>query len=192
MKKVPCTNIKDTELVSKSLQDADYFSCLYYRYEEKLTRYIRRISNISDEETADILQESFIKIWKNLNEYDTDMALSSWIYRIVHNQTISYWRKLKSYGKDNKISFDEHFTNTEITGIDTSDILETEDKIQHIIRMLPENYQSVLILKYFEEKNYEEISDILRIPEGTVATRLNRAKKAFYKLSKTEHISFFD
>ncbi len=191
MKKVPCTQLKDNELVLKSIQDSDYFSCLYYRYEKQLQRYIQRISSISQEETSDILQESFIKIWKNLNDYDSDIALSSWIYRIVHNQTISHWRKLHSFGKANKVNYEEHFDNVN-TQEPTNNIEENEKNIQEIIHQLPLNYQSVLILRYFENKNYEEISDILKIPEGTVATRLSRAKKSFTILAKTKNISFFD
>jgi len=191
MKKVPCVKLNDNELVLNSIHDPDYFSCLYYRYEKKLQRYIQRISNISDEETSDILQEAFIKIWKNLNDYDSDIALSSWIYRIVHNQTISHWRSLQSFGKANKVSYEDHFATANSPEIDNENY-ENEKKIQEIIHQLPINYQSVLILKYFENKNYEEISDILKIPEGTVATHLNRAKKSFTKLAEIKNISFFD
>ncbi len=191
MKRIPCTDIKEPELVLKSIQDAAYFSCLYYRYEKQLKRYIQRISGLSQEETSDILQESFIKIWKNLNDYDREIALSSWIYRIVHNQTISHWRKLQSFGKSNKVDYESHFADANTQEI-TKDDEQTEKKIQNIIHQLPVNYQSVLILRYFENKNYEEISDILKIPEGTVATRLSRAKKSFTKLAKIKNISFFD
>ncbi len=191
MDRIPCNDIPDKDLVNKSLLDSSYFSCLYHRYEKQLQCYIHRISSISEEETSDILQESFIKIWKNLNDYDSDIALSSWIYRIAHNQTISHWRKLQSFGKANKVSYEEHFASTN-TPETTDQSYENETKIQEIIHQLPLNYQSVLILKYFENKNYEEISDILKIPEGTVATRLNRAKKSFTKLAKINNISFFD
>jgi len=189
--RIPCNDIPDKDLVKKSLLDSFYFSCLYYRYETELQRYIKRISNVSEEEISDILQESFIKIWKNLNDYNNEITLSSWIYRIVHNQTISHWRKLQSFGKANKVSYEAYFS--EATSQETELTNEpNEKKIQKIIHQLPINYQSVLVLRYFENKNYEEISDILKIPEGTVATRLNRAKKFFTKLAKTNNISFFE
>lgn len=188
---IPCKQIKDSDLVLKSIQDSNYFFCLYNRYEKKLKRYIKRISNLPEEEISDILQDSFIKIWKNLNDYDSDIALSSWIYRIVHNQSISHWRKLQSFGKANKISFEEYFINSNVEEMSPQNF-ENEGKIQEIIHQLTINYQSVLILRYFENKDYEEISDILKIPEGTVATRLNRAKKSFSKLAKINNITFFD
>lgn len=191
MKRIPCKDISDKDLIKKSLLDSYYFSCLFYRYEIPLKRYIQRISAVSDEEISDILQESFINIWKNLNDYHEDIALSSWIYRIVHNQTISYWRKSQSFGKANKVSYKEYFVDSKFQET-TNNKDENESKIQQIIHQLPLNYQSVLILRYFENKNYEEISDILKIPEGTVATRLNRAKKSFTKLAKINNVSFFD
>jgi RNA polymerase sigma-70 factor (ECF subfamily) len=191
MKKTPCIEIPDNKLIEKSILDSFYFSCLYYRFENSLKRYIKRISSFSEEEIDDILQESFIKIWKNLHDYNIDIKLSSWIYRIVHNQTISQWRKSKSYGKDQKVPIDETIDTIELID-EKSNIDEIEKETQSVIKKLPLKYQNVLILKYFEDKNYEEISDILEIPEGTVATNLNRAKKAFYKLSKTTNISFFN
>jgi len=191
MGRIPCNEISDTQLIEKSILDSFYFSCLYYRFEASLKRYIKRISSVSEEEIDDILQESFIKIWKNLHDYNKDISLTSWIYRIVHNQTISSWRKSKSFGKDNKVPY-EDFTNI-LTQIDEdTNWIDLEKEIQYIIKQLPLKFQNVLVLKYFEQKNYEEISDILEIPEGTVATNLNRAKKAFYKLSKTTNSSFMN
>ena len=55
---------------------------------------------------------------------------------------------------------------------------------------MPEKYREVLILKFLEEKDYREISDILKKPSGTVATLINRAKKSFYEMAKEENISF--
>ena len=88
-----CKQLSDREIVEKSLADIDYFSCLYDRYESRLFRYIKRIALVNDEQAHDILQEAFIKIWRNLNEFDQSLKLSSWIYRIVHNETVSCWRK---------------------------------------------------------------------------------------------------
>jgi len=75
------------------IEEIDYFACLYDRYEPKLLRYIKKISQADADEASDILQEAFIKMWKNLNNYDDSLKLSSWLYRIVHNETISFCRK---------------------------------------------------------------------------------------------------
>jgi RNA polymerase sigma-70 factor (ECF subfamily) len=174
-----CQDWSDNEIVAKSLQDLNYFSCLYQRYEDELLRYIHRVSGADPDEAQDILQESFIKIWRNLNEFDPGMKLSSWIYRIVHNETVSHIRKKRSYGKDRTI-------DAELCRNILSDESEThsysEEDISRALALLDnlqEKYKEVLILKFLESKSYEEISDILKIPLGTVAIRINRAKKAF-------------
>ncbi len=189
MKKQNCISFSDRELVKLSLKDTSYFECLFHRYESKLLTYIKRISNFSDDEALDILQESFINVWKNLNDFDSDLSFNSWIYRIVHHQTISQWRKATSYGKNKTIDIEDV---TNLTAEASKNHEDRERKMLKILDLLPEKYKTVLILKYFEEKDYAEISDILKIPEGTVATNLNRAKKAFKELSVKHRISFFD
>jgi len=183
-----CDGLSDLEILRKSLEVVDYFSCLYERYEEKLMRYIKRVAFATDEEAADILQESFIKIWKNLNAFDQSLKLSSWIYRIVHNEAISFLRQKRSFGKNQNISWDDtrYADLPDDTLPEEAEALEYRDKLTHrILAQLPEQYKEVLILKFLENMSYEEISDILKIPEGTVAVRINRAKKIFRK--QAEH-----
>lgn len=187
MKKEICTSFSDRELVELSVEQLNYFECLYLRYENSLLRYIHRISNCSEEEAYDILQESFIKIWKNLNDFDPELSFSTWAYRIVYHHTISHWRKSVSFGKNKTVAIEgQPLTSDENYSTDH------DDKVLQIIHLLPEKYQMVLILKYFEDKNYIEISDIMKIPEGTVATYLNRAKKEFLKISQQLKINFFE
>jgi RNA polymerase sigma-70 factor (ECF subfamily) len=185
-----CDQLSDREIVEKLTDEVDYFSCLYDRYEAKLLRYIKRITRASNEEAEDILQEAFLKIWRNINAYDTDLKFSSWIYRIVHNETVSYWRKKSSFGKQRQVNLDENLP-------ELSDETEFDEQhqinhlTQQVLELLPLKYKTILVLKYLEGMDYDEISDILKIPPGTVATRINRAKKAFSKISQEKHISFF-
>ena len=86
----------DEELVKLALQKQEHFVYLINRYQHKLLRYIKRISNFSVEETEDILQEVFIKVYRNLEGFDQSLKFSSWIYRIAHNQTISHFRKSRA------------------------------------------------------------------------------------------------
>ena len=188
-----CKNISDEELVKKSLQNIDYFACIYERYEQKLIRYILRISSFSIEEAEDILQEAFLKAWKNLNEFDGDLKFSSWIYRIVRNTTITEWKKTKSKGRDKKQDIDEELFRNIPSLLNTekeADQKFNNKNIGKILQLMPEKYREVLILKFLEEKNYQEISDILKKPNGTIATLINRAKKSFHETAKQENISF--
>ncbi|NUQ25897.1 MAG: RNA polymerase sigma factor [Saprospiraceae bacterium] len=144
-------------------------------------RYIKNLAPVSHDEAEDILQDSFISIWKHLNEFDNRLNLSSWIYRIVHNQTISALRKRKSFGKDRTVAIEE--ATEVVADIERDAGINKEELIRKVLDQLPLMYKEVLVLKFLENMRYEDISDILKIPEGTVATRINRAKKAFQMYS---------
>lgn len=187
--KVICDELNDQDIVRKALaEEMDYFSCLYERYAARLRRYIRRLTLTSEEEAADILQEAFIRIWTHLHDYDSRFSLSTWLYRIVHNQAISFLRRKKAFGRDQTIPWNETLLPdvADDDGADTAEALQLQDRRTHaVLAQLPLPYQEVLLLKFFENMTYEEISDVLKIPEGTVATRINRAKKVFAEQSKS-------
>lgn len=83
----------DEELAKEASENEDFFYELMNRYETKLIRYILRLAKINQETAEDILQETYIKAYKYINNFDSSLKFSSWIYRIAHNETISYWRK---------------------------------------------------------------------------------------------------
>ena len=185
-------NFSDEKLVEKSLENLDFFEILIARYEKKLQNYIFRISNFSLEDAEEILQNVFLKVWKNLRGFDGDCKFSSWIYRIAHNETISVFRKFRARGEDKKVFFDDEIFDVP----DKKNFWHEIDaefsakKIKKILQNLPEKYREILVLKFFEEKNYDEISDILRIPAGTVATNLHRAKKKFREIAAQKNLKF--
>jgi len=179
----------DEELVSLTLEDQDVFLYLVRRYESKLFRYISRISNVDQDEVEDILQDIFIKVYKNLNGFDNDLKFSSWIYRITHNEVISNYRKYKNKVKINSFDKDIEFAKNIADEFDIEKDLswvEFKDKIFEILNLMDIKYRDVLVLKFLEDKSYHEISDILKKPEGTVGTLINRAKKQFLKILKKE------
>lgn len=171
----------DAEIIDLAKKDADFFGVLMGRYEAPLLRYIRRISSFDRDDAEDILQEAFIKAYRSLNDFDHDSKFSSWMYRIVHNQTIDTARKRKLRSV---VSIDEHDLG-QILRAATDIERETARKqdlaeIDAAIRSLPETYREALILRFLEEKSYEEIMDILRLPKGTVATLISRGKKILH------------
>lgn len=190
--KEKCSQLSDREIVQRSLAELDYFSCLYDRYEQQMMRYIMRIVHVSREEAADILQDAFIKIWRNLNALDPDLKVSSWLYRIVHNEAVSHWRKSISFGKNRQIHIQD--IDYEALADDVPEDFETEISAARLsaelLDQLPLQHKTMLVLRYIEGKHYDEISDILKMPEGTVATRINRAKKALAELAARKNISF--
>lgn len=187
-------NLKtDEELVQLILDNQSYFSFLMERYEKKLLAYILRISNVSYQEAEDILQEVFIKVYQNLNDFDLDLKFSSWIYRITHNQVISNYRKRRSRDKDLAIDIDDAELENFASDLDIIHDLDAKflrDNIFKILDSLDIKYREVLVLKFLEEKNYREISDIIKKPMGTVATLINRAKKAFLIELEKQNLKF--
>lgn len=177
--------------------DIDAFYCIVEKYEEKLLKYILRITNIDVEDAENLLQEVFIKVYKNVNEFNEKLSFLSWIYRVTHNITIDHYRKTKDknnlslYSQDdevwNLIEILEHPVNIE----DEYKKKELVNKIFETLNKLDNKYKEILVLKFIEEKNYTEISDILRIPEWTVATLINRWKKQFKQIAEENNFNFY-
>ena len=174
--------LNDQDLVKMSLENKDYFLALITRYEAPLLRYIKRITGLQQEDAQDVLQEVFIKTYLNLSSYNPRLKFSSWIYRITHNQAMSELRKRHSrpiiYIDPQDLGFIK--SNSDILK-ETNNKLDLE-KVKKSIYLLKDKYKEVLILRILEEKEYQEIADILKKPIGTVSTLLNRALK---KLKET-------
>jgi len=172
-------SLDDNAVVELSLKDPNAFSHIVERYESKLRRYIHRLGRFSIEDAQDILQNTFIATYKNLNGFDRDLSFSSWIYRITHNETISYIRKKGFKIQQRTIDSDDdilHIIPSEVNIEHDIDTKEMKQKLADVIQTLPQKYYDVFILHVSEQRSYQEISDILKIPLGTVGTRINRSK----------------
>lgn len=166
----------DEKIIKLALQkDKKLFSIVIERYRQKLTKYVYYITN--DWESAeDIVTDVFVKVGKNLNKFDLDKKFSTWIYRVTHNQTISYLRK-----KNKEVSLTKNEWLDKIPdegGIEEGlNDEQTKELLNSCLQNLPVTYRPPLVLSYLEGKSYKEISGILRISEGTVASRISRGKK---------------
>jgi RNA polymerase sigma-70 factor (ECF subfamily) len=179
----------DEQLVDLSLKDDNNFYYLMKRYENKILHYISQITNVNREGAEDILQEVFIKVYKNLHGFNKKLKFSSWIYRIAHNEGISYYRKNRK--ALDTLSLDEdspdHDSLIALLG-DSIDIEEEQisrEKVKIIKQVFAElhpKYREIMVLRYLEERSYDEISDILKKTPGSVATLMNRAKANFKKI----------
>lgn len=177
-------NKSDEELAGLVIDNPDFYYILMERYEAKILRYIRRISNFSKETTEDLGQEIFLKAYENINDLDRNLKFSSWLYRIARNHVISFWRKNKDKKMVSSFDADENFKNMIESDEDIAKDLEnkiTTEKIGEVLEKIRIDYREVLVLRFLEDKDYNEISDILKKPVGTVGTLLNRAKKELKK-----------
>ena len=163
-------------------------------YEVLLKRYQTGVYNMiyqmikNREETEDLVQEAFIKAFKSLESYNEDYAFSTWLYKIAFNHCIDAIRKkkLKTLPLDRPIQLKEGEVRHEIKDESSSpegDFIFAERKklIQESIASLPERYRVAIILRHQKEYSYEEISDMLNIPLGTVKARIFRAREMLKK-----------
>lgn len=170
--------LKDEQIVELvRTKDKELYVEIVLRYQDKLLRYALFL--IKDKvKAADVVQESFIKAFINLNSFNLKMKFSSWIYRIVHNQAINIITK----NKNELPLFDNiDFDSGKNLELDLSR-KEIQKKVNACINQMAIIYSEPLSLFYLEEKSYEEISDILRLPISTVGTRINRAKILMKKI----------
>lgn len=177
---------EDRKFVLASLQESGQFKSIIHKYQDKFAQYIRRKTSCSKEDIEDLLQDIFIKIYLNLRDFDTSLKFSSWGYRIAHNEIISWYRKKKirpqvnfeDYEEENLINYFKEDTDLE----KEYDSVNLKKQIKVSIDKLDDKYKDIIILRFLEEKEYEEISDILQIPLGTVSTLIYRGKKDLQKL----------
>ena len=184
-------NKTDEELVELILENQSYFLHIVKRYKVKLLAYIRRISNVSNEEAEDLLQDVFLKVFVNLNDFDNGLKFSSWIYRITHNLVIDNFRKTKSRPQLTELDMSSDRISTLADDFDIERDLDKEflkAKIQTALANLDIKFREILVLKYLEEKDYQEISDIIKKPTGTVASRINKAKQELKKELKNINV----
>lgn len=173
-------NYSDEDLVKLALENQDKFGLIVERYSARLLNYIFRITNVSQEEAEDILQEVLIKIYINLNDFDSGLKFSSWVYRITHNQVISNFRKKKARPEGYTINLEDNVFNNIADNINIekeTDRSLLKSEMERVLIKIDKKYREVLVLKFLEEKTYTEISDIIKRPMGTVASLINKAKK---------------
>jgi len=169
--------LRDEELVTIIRdQDQELYTEVVRRYEAKLRRYA--LVFVRDEDKADdVVQNAFIKAFINLKGFNVKRKFSSWIYRILHNEAINYLKKHKR-----EVSFEDSVEVKEMTAENNGpeedwQKQEIRGMLERHLNSLPLKYQEPLVLFYLEERSYEEISDILHLPIGTVGTRITRGRK---------------
>jgi len=175
-------DVTDEQIVRRALADKEEFALLITRYERKLARYLERLGVPAREDREDILQNAFIKAYRNLNSFDPELSFSSWMYRIVHNEAMSFFRARRARPT---VHYDEE-GNTLLAEMKDdaadasaiSDLRLSSAELEKALAVLPARYRDVLLLRFFEDRSYTEMSDILELPVGTISTLIHRAKRA--------------
>ncbi len=190
------SSLEDDKLVASAVQgDQAAFRKLVDKYQTPL--YYHVVKMVKDrEQVEDLIQEAFVKAFDNLKSYNTSYAFSTWLYRITTNHTIDYLRKkkLQTMSINEPVKTRDGEMNVQLpdadAGADRSIIRKQRQKIiRDAIHDLPEKYRQVIEMRHLEELSYQEISDALDLPLGTVKAHIFRAREMLYKelKSKREH-----
>jgi len=174
--------LTDEEIVERVKKGkSELYGMIVEKYQVPLLRYVRRVINQAEEEVEDIVQEVFIKGYENIQSFDRSKKFSSWIYRIAHNVCIDFFRKKKPV--DTTIEDSEELFESGEKLIEELAI-EKEEKRAVImaVEQLELKYREAVLLYYFEEKSYDEISDILHTNTSNVGVLLLRAREKLRKL----------
>lgn len=167
--------LDDDRIIEKVLKgDRECFRILIERYQKKIYTQIKRKYYIEDDDMDDIIQDTFIKCYKNLHSFKLGRAFYPWLYTIALNITKDYLKKIMT----NKSHLKETYEDLKHEFHKKDEIYELGelDGIRETISDLSREYKEVLVLRA-EGLSYQEISEKISIPIGTVMSRLNRARK---------------
>jgi len=173
--------------------DRSAFGQLVDLYKDKIFHLAYRMTG-SRQEAEDIVQETFMRVYANLDKYDSRWKFSTWIFRIGNNLCIDRLRKRRP-------TWSLDAENPDADGVDGYAMLPTNDaspedrmvlsemqkNVRNAIAQLPDKYRSVVVLRYLQDLSLNEIADILELPVSTVKTRLHRGRESLRR--KLEHDS---
>ncbi len=151
------------------------YTSLVKKYQEKLYWHIRRMV-VNHEDTNDVLQNTFIKVWKGLDNFREDSQLFTWLYRIATNECLSFLAQQKRKSSDSFEAIAEVYSNRVKSDPDF-DANRLEWKLQLAIQHLPEKQKIVFNLRYYDEMSYQEMSKVLGTSEGALKASYHHAAK---------------
>jgi len=183
----PLSSLSDPAVVEQAMKGSEA------AYRELLTRYERPVFSlifrmVRDRETAeDLSQETFIKVLNNLDRYSPEFKFSSWLFKIANNLTIDHLRRrrvdtISIEGAPDAVTAESaKATSIAVVSGDESPLEELESRelgnaIEKAIAKLRPEYRACIMLRHVEDKSYEEIAEIVKLPLGTVKTYIHRAR----------------
>lgn len=170
--------VEDTEILEKFQNEKtrnEAFNLLLKKYQQKIYWHVRRMV-IDHDDADDLVQEIFVKVWKNLLGFRNDAQLYTWMYRIATNECITFLNRKKL---KNNVSFDDvaYELSESLTESAYFDGDKAQRKLQQAILTLPEKQRLVFNLKYFDEMKYEEMSEVLGTSVGALKSSFHLAVK---------------
>ena len=184
---------KDYELIIRATEEKDQqaFSELMDKYKNSIYFMLLKMVNNNDD-AEDLTLEAFGKAFNRLNQYTPNYAFSTWLFKIATNNCIDFLRKKKKnvMSIDNRVSNkdgEEYMFEIKSDGMTPEQIAMNDQKIQlmrQYVKKLKPRYQTLVEMRYFKEMSYDEISEEMDLPLGTVKAQLFRAREFLYNIMK--------
>jgi RNA polymerase sigma-70 factor (ECF subfamily) len=189
----------DYALVLKAINEGDQkaFASLMDRYKDSVFYMLLKMVNDSDD-AEDLTIEAFGKAFNRLHQYTPTYAFSTWLFKIATNNAIDFIRKKKK----NVLSLDNRYNNDDgdslMIELRSDDLNPEQDAIREqkllvmrdVVKRLKPRYKALIEMRYFDEKSYEEISEEMDLPIGTVKAQLFRAREFLYEILKDSRDRF--
>ena len=189
----------DTEFVSRCQKgDIDAFEVLVTRHQKKMLNIVYRITGDYDD-ACEVVQESFLSAYRAIRKFRGDAKFSTWLTGITVNHAKNRLKQTQSRSYHEVLSLDDPVEtesgqitldppSQEASAIEQLERKEVQEKVQECIGGLDKDQRAVLVLRDIEEFSYDEIGSILKIPDGTVKSRLSRARDALKDCLKLKKV----
>ena len=174
--------MSDAELVSTAIGGGEAsFEELVRRYQRPIVSYVYRMLNDYDN-SLDVTQEVFIKVYNSLERYSCDYKFSTWLYRIAHNAAIDHLRRnsMNSLSLETETAdgtYQLQIESPNPTPEQDRERSEWRSEIESVVKQLPAAYRDLILLRHARDLSYDEIAEITNLPLGTVKNRLFRARE---------------
>ena len=176
--KASVSEISDDQILSLLAQEATYekgFRYLMQKYQERLYWHIRRMV-YEHEDANDVIQNTFIKVYRSIHKFQRNSKLYTWLYRIATNESITYINRKKK--KVTSSIDDEEYAIAERLSADPYfDGDEVQIRLQQAIHTLPDKQRLVFQMRYFDEMSYKDISEVLDTSVGALKASYHHAEK---------------
>lgn len=187
--------LEETILIERSRKgDRTAFDELVRRHQKRAYRYAYKLCH-DPEEAADVVADTFVRMFKAIVMFKGEASFTTWMYRIALNCAYDARRKrLRHFAEslDAPVSTEEgplemQFASPEASPLQIVEKAERSECMESAMQEIPELYRRMLVLYHGETRSYEEIAEMLRVPIGTVKSRINRARRALRtRLSETD------
>ena len=180
----------DEEILALFRDESSRNMALHYliqKYQQKLYWHIRKIV-ISHDDTDDVLQNTFIKVYRSIEQFEQKSSLFTWLYRIATNESLTFIERNKKFQYDFVDDQDEHPAISQLKSDPYFDGNEIQLALQDALSRLPDKQKQVFLLRYHDEMSYKEMSEVLQTSEGALKASYHHAVKKIEEYFKQKEL----